>query len=147
MSTGSQMASPSVVVAQALNGQLFEPPGIRLELRENLFRGHPRPVDEAIPSLAVFVLLRGGEPLRRLNRDTPMLTSLVSVYVRGPSQRHEYGEDFARSAWFYLHNVWRNQPPAGYYDADVTDSEPEFVGYDDFGHSQWTLNLRLIREE
>lgn len=144
----SAFPSPSLVVAQALDGQIIDPPGVVLEMGSNLFRGHPRPVDDAVPSTAVFVLLRGGDPIRRLNRDQAQLTSNLSVYVRGPAMRHEDGEDFARGVWLYLRRRWELTPPdGGYMDAGVNDSEPEFVGYDDLGHSQFTCNLRLWREE
>lgn len=143
----SAVANPSVVVVGSLNQQRFDPPGVLLELGSNLFRGYARPVDKAVPSVAVFCCLRGGDPPTYVHRDCMRLSSTVSVYVRGAAQRHADGEDFARAVWFYLHTRWEGQAPEGYTDVRIGESEPEFAGFDDFAHSLWTINLRLLREE
>lgn len=136
------MKSPSETVVDALDGQLFFPPGIRLESGANLYRAYPRDPDGTMPPMAAFVLLRSGEPVKFRLSDASELVSLVSVYLRGEPQRFEAGEEFSRSVWQFLHKM---PPPDDYRDCQVMESEPEFAGA--AGYPIWIVNLRLIREE
>jgi hypothetical protein len=138
------MTNPSLAVVEALDGELFFPPGVRLEHGRNLYRAYPREADGTMPHVAAFVLLRGGEPIKFRLESPSERVSLVTVFLRGEPQRFSDGEDLARHVWLFLHNM---DPPQGYQDCRVTDSEPEFSGIDAVGHPRWFINLRLIHED
>lgn len=139
------VTAPSAAIVHALDGVMFEPARVRLQYGENLYRSYPRIADDNVPHIAVFVLTRTGEPPAPMRSpQLSFLSSLVSVYLRGEPGRFEESEDLARLVWWYLHTM---EMPPQYVDCRCQEAEPEWNGTDAAGHPQWTINLRMKREE
>lgn len=134
------MATPDVAVAAKLDTDVGA-----LTLGTNLFEGKARAPNDQIPHEAVFVLSSGGAPPLAYGGQTSeeMLFPSVQCIVRSNPRDFFGGRTLAKT----VHDALHHQALAGYLDVNVQESEPLYLGEDDTGHHEWSLNFELWIEE
>jgi len=113
-------------------------------LGTNLYTGPERPTDKS-PSRCIFVLPTGGLPARHYRSATgaEVRYPRAQVLVRSERGKFDQGKDDARAAYAALHR----QPPAGYIEVEVLESEPSYIGTRESGEHRWTFNVQVTKEE
>jgi hypothetical protein len=119
--------------------------GIGLSRGINLFCGPPRAANPpTIPHQAVFVLASGG-PEQEAYSDgttTERRYSAVQVRVRSNPRGFDAGNTLARQVRDALHH----RTLTGYLDVRAMQSEPIYIGEDEPGHHEFSVNLELWTE-
>lgn len=110
----------------------------------NLFRGPVRPVNAYIPANACFVLATGGPPPEAFcGTATELHYSVVQVRVRSAPREYASGLTMSRAVRDALHHA----PPVGYLEIEAQQSEPVYIGTDETGHHEWSINFELWHEQ
>lgn len=105
----------------------------------NLFYGPVRPADQDnYPSRACFVFPSGGvEPEAFLGQTYAMRRSSIQIRTRGNRQDFAGALVDARAVRDAVHQ----SPSASYLDWRVMQSEPIFLGPDEAGHPEFSINV------
>lgn len=124
---------------------------LSLTLRRQVFTGPVRPVAEnqttpgAVRAGAVFCLGTGGL------QDIPFVDGgqggaerrpTVQVFVRSTPDDYDAGRKLADDVF----SAVDKSPPAGYFDCRASGSAPFYVGKDDEGHHEWSINVLLKQQ-
>lgn len=119
-----------------------------LTLGDNLFAGPIRGADDVggVAHKAVFVTASGGlfsEPLHDDNRRT-LRRPGVQIRIRSDQGAGAFqtGQQLARD----VYDTVDQDPPAGICDVRALDSAPSYLGEDEDGHHEWSINLSLLLE-
>lgn len=134
------MATPDVGidVATHLNGKAS------LVLGTDLFNGHVRIAGAGIPVEAVFVLSQPGpDPTPEImNAGTAWYRPRVQVRVRGKPKEFRNAEVKALAVFGAL----QYSVPTGYLECRSIDSGPFFIGEDEQGCPEFSMNFELIKK-
>jgi len=134
--------TPDVDVATRLGAA-----GIGLTLGTNLFAGPVRAyVDGTVPHQSVFCLATGGPPPEPFcgdptNKD--FRRSKVQVRTRSNLEDFDGGQTLTRNTRNAIHKA----SVVGYVDVEVLESEPNYLGKDEDGHHEWSINVELMHRE
>ena len=115
-----------------------------LTLGTNCFAGPIRDVGSGIPDTSVFVVGTGGFPVEAFidgGSGTGLEKPAVRVLVRSDRNDFSGGVTLADSV---LAAIDMN-PPTGYVEARTTTSDPIYIGTDDTGHHEWSINVELTK--
>lgn len=115
---------------------------LSLTVNTNVFAGPVRPVGARVPAKAIFCLAGGGlPPIPFLGTSTDVRQSAVQVRIRtAVADGYGTGLTFARSVL----TACQRASVSGYVTALVSDSEPAYLGQDDLGNFEWSLNVRMV---
>lgn len=128
-------------VATVIQGNIAE-----MQLGCNLFHGPVRGVSDFIPARSVFCLVTGGpEPSDCHDDDKYISFPQVQVRVRSDRQDYDNGVELARAITEILHNSAPTEI-TNFIDARTVDSEPNYLGEDEDGHPEWSINVQLTLE-
>lgn len=117
--------------------------GLSLVAGTNVFDGPVRAAGAHVPSKAVFCLLTGGPPpLFQSGQAREVRRSTVQVRVRSEPGKFEAGETLARGC----RDALQLARPEGFVAFVVRESEPIYLGADERGHHEWSLNLECTHE-
>ncbi len=109
----------------------------------NLFRGPVRAAVGVIPSRAVFVLSTGGLDPEAFNGELNTIQRpSIQIRIRGDREGFEDGQDLARRIRSSAHYATLTD----YIDVRVADGDPNYLGQDDDGHPEWSVNVSLVVE-
>jgi hypothetical protein len=135
--------TPDIDIVNALDG--LSDTGWKLTRGTNLFEGPSRAPDAQIPHACVFVLATGGAgPQAYADGTTTKLRySSVQITIRSAPRTFATWQTAARAIRDDLHNV----SISGYLDVRAQQSEPVYLGEDEDGHHEWTVNLELVHEQ
>jgi len=136
--------SPDSDVVTKLNGVS----GWTTGAGRNLFRGPVRPPSTEIPHAACFVLASAGPAPEAFSGSTPELRySAVQVRTRSnagtTSSVYVDGLTKARATRDALHHA----TISGYHDVRAMQTEPVYIGVDESGHHEWSINLELWHDQ
>jgi hypothetical protein len=105
----------------------------------NVFDGPVRPVPAA-PAKAVFVLATGGPPPEaRIGETQADRFPALQIRTRGDKNDFAGGLADARAVRDAVHYA----PLAGWVDVRVQETEPNYLGEDNNGHPEWSVNAEL----
>ena len=113
---------------------------------ENLFAGPVQPADpdDLIAHKAVFVVATGGIQPFALHGDCESIRrSNLQVRVRGEKEAYTEGLLLAREVAAAVDLA----PITGYIDVRILDTEPNYLGQDDEGHPEWSVNVEMMHGE
>lgn len=112
-----------------------------LTLGVEVFNGPVRPE----PTRAVFCLVTGGITPEDIveNSGESYHRPRVQIRVRDAQQDFAGGEVFATSVRDAVHL----QVPAGYIECRAVESAPMYLGPDDQGRHEWSINVELLLRE
>lgn len=134
------MSTPDQDVVSFLNTNVAS-----LTTGTNLFYGPVRPPDNYVPSEAVFCLKTGGFPPEAvLGKSLENHIKSVQIRVRGDKMDYSSGQTLAdsiRDAFLGATNV------TGYFDTRLMQTEPNYLGVDQDGHHEWSINVQLWVKE
>jgi hypothetical protein len=129
-----------LLIAQHIDAALPE-----LQLGQNLFVGPVRAADESggIEHQAVFVLTTGGlfsEPLRHTGKT--IYRPSVQIRIRSGMEvgAFQCGQDLANRIFYTVDQ----NPPADLCETRSFDSQPSYLGLDDDGHHEWSINVGVL---
>lgn len=107
----------------------------------NLFAGPVRAPGTGVPDKAVFVLATGGAPPIPYMDGTlqDYQRSIVQIRVRSDLEDFPTGQTLARSVRDFLHKI----TGTSYTDIRVRETEPNYLGPDELGHHEWSVNLEM----
>ena len=116
-----------------------------LTLGTDLFRGVMRAVGPGSPNEAVAVLATGGpQPLAYLDGTAiERYFSALQIRIRSIERSFRTGQALARS----VRDVAHHASIAGYIDTRVLESEPLYLGSDDEGNHEWSINVEMWHEQ
>lgn len=108
----------------------------------NIFQGPVREIGALVTPTAVFVLQTGGmAPTPYLGTQTDVRDSGVQIRIRSDvALGYNYGVELAQ---LVLASVQR-QKPTGRVTMFVNESEPTYLGQDDYSNFEWSLNCRVV---
>lgn len=112
----------------------------------DLFEFAPVPPDDkGMPAKAVFVFpAGGGVPEMHLEPTaTDLLRSVVQVRIRSSQADFAGGADLARE----VRDALKRATITGYVWIRLLQSHPEYIGPDDRGSHEWSLNIEAATEE
>ena len=115
----------------------------------NLFAGPVRPVDKThIPGRAVFVFPSGGiRPEAFLGETEAMRRSGIMIRTRGNHSSTANAYKTALSDARAVRDVVHYASLSGYFDVRAEQSEPIYIGEDDAGHPEFSINLTVQFKE
>lgn len=107
-----------------------------------VFQGPAREIGALVPPTAVFVLQTGGvAPTPYLGTQTDVRESGVQVRIRSDvANGYNTGVELAQTVLSAL----QRKMPAGRVTMFVNESEPTYLGQDDYGNFEWSLNCRVV---
>lgn len=108
----------------------------------NIFRGPPRKPGNGIPVKAMFCLATGGPVPQQYTTDgstSEVRYTSVQVTIRGDVEAFGAGQTLARACRDALHK----STISGYFNVEVRESEPTFIGVDDQESPRWTINVSM----
>jgi hypothetical protein len=116
-----------------------------LTIGTNLFAGKPRAIKPTVADKAVFVLSSGGPEPQAFCSGTSVeeRDSSVSVRVRSDGADFSGGQTLARLVRDTVHH----STIAGYKDVSAQQAEPIYIGEDDDGHHEWSVNVTMKHEQ
>lgn len=108
----------------------------------NIFQGPVREIGALVTPTAVFVLQTGGiAPTPYLGTQTDVRDSGLQVRIRSDvANGYDAGCTLAQTVLSAL----QRKTPAGRVTAFVNESEPTYLGQDDYGNFEWSLNARVV---
>lgn len=108
----------------------------------SVFQGPVREIGALVPPTAVFVLQTGGiAPTPYLGTQTDVRESGLQVRIRSDvANGYNTGVELAQTV---LSTIQR-KTPSGRVTAFVNESEPTYLGQDDYGNFEWSLNARVV---
>ena len=115
-----------------------------LTLGTNCFAGPIRDAGEGIPNTAVFVVGTGGFPVEAYldgGSKGGLEKPTVQILVRSDRNDFSGGVTLADSVLAAIDMT----PPTGYVEARTTTSDPIYIGTDDTGHHEWSINVTLTK--
>jgi hypothetical protein len=111
----------------------------------NLFPGKVEPPGDYVPHQAVFVMASGGPAPLAYAGGSAVELDEPSVQVRVRSNPGDYAGGYALRT--SVRNALHHQPlTADYIDIGLLQ-EPLYLGEDEAGHHEWSINLKLQFEE
>lgn len=115
----------------------------------NLFSGPVRPVRATyMPGRAVFVFPSGGqEPQAFLGESVCMRKSSVIIRTRGNHSSTADAYKTALSDARDVRDAVHFASIAGYFDIRVDQTEPIYIGEDENGHPEFSINVTVWFEE
>lgn len=113
------------------------------------FCGLMRDPDSVIPHKAVSVLETGGDLPNGFmdGRDKDYRRIRVQVRVRSDVDDYQTGRDLTQTLWGVLQRANLTSITSSYVSCHVTTSAPVYWGKDDKEHHEWSVNLRVEKEE
>lgn len=131
-----------------LVAQKIETDVAALTLQTNLYAGPVRAADDSggIAHEAVFVTASGGLFSEPLHDDTRRTLRRPGLQIRVRSDQgtgaFQNGQQLARD----VYDALDQDPPAGICDLRALDSAPSYIGTDEDGHHEWSINFSLLIE-
>ena len=123
-----------------------------LTLGTNCFYGPVRPISakDGIPGQAVFaaIVAPSAQPIPMRGTDAgtgpdQIRAHRVQIMIRSKHEDYAGGVALARS----VRDGICYRPPSGYDDIEPVQSAPLYLGKDDKGHHEWSLNIDALTEE
>lgn len=107
----------------------------------NLFAGPVVVVATGVPDKAVFILATGGAPPQPFidGSGQDYCRSAVQIRIRSTTEDFPGGQTLARNVRDFLHK----RVVSGYVDIRAREAEPNYLGPDEQGHHEWSVNLDL----
>ena len=115
-----------------------------LTTADNLFIGPVEPTSSLFPAECVFLLPTGGiSPQGFVGMDTYVWFNDIQIRIRWTKKRFWDGYTLARRLRALLHYA----PIADTISVLVRESEPNYIGEDDEGNPEWSLNVTMEKRE
>jgi hypothetical protein len=114
---------------------------VGMTLGTNVFNGGVREIDGRV----IFCLCHGGQFPDDIvgNLVQSYQRPRVQIRIREDQENFGSGETLARSVRDSVHL----KVPAGYIDCRAVESSPLYLGQDDFGRHEWSINVELTIKE
>lgn len=114
----------------------------------NLFVGPPRPQDASFPDKCVFVWDTGGPPPQRYidgGAGTNLSQAATEILIRSTQEQYQNGYDLA----ILVQNAVEKSTPVGAlsHGCMIQQAKPNYIGKDDQGCHNWTINTLTYKEE
>ena len=108
----------------------------------NIYQGPVREIGALVTPTAVFILQTGGmAPTPYLGTGTDVRDSGVQIRIRSDvTLGYNAGVELAQTV---LAALQRHQP-SGRVTMFVNESEPTYLGQDDYNNFEWSLNCRVV---
>lgn len=108
----------------------------------NLFKGPVKP-SNVTPAKSVFVQASGGPAPEHYRASTEVRRRGVQVRVRSDGDARDAGQTLAELVLATLHGA----APAGYIRVESTTSQPLYLGENEAGQHEWSINLFATIDE
>ena len=108
----------------------------------SIFQGPVREIGALVPPTAVFVLQTGGiAPTPYLGTATDVRESGLQIRIRSDvTLGYNAGVELAQTVLAAL----QRKTPSGRVTLFVNESEPTYLGQDDYSNFEWSLNARVV---
>lgn len=108
----------------------------------NVFQGPVREIGALVTPTAVFVLQTGGiAPTPYLGTQTDVRESGLQIRIRSDvAEGYDAGCTLAQAVLA----ATQRKTPSGRVTVFVNESEPTYLGQDDYGNFEWSLNARVV---
>lgn len=123
-----------------------------LTIGANCFAGPVRGYSEQIPHKAVFVTLQGGGTSRAILAESPTRAGrnkeersvLVQIRVRSDPDGVTGSFQDAQQLAQDVYDLVAYNPLSGYREFNPLAAGPLYIGKDDNGHDEWSMNFEAI---